>query len=576
MIAALASLEMRPWIAAALGLATLAGCWLSLRASPPWSRRLLRAGLQLAAALLFWFTLYPPTSAWHADALTVLTAGDPQARPTSPLAQDVVALPEAKAPPRIARVPDLATARREHPQLRRIDVIGDGLTPRDQNAARGLRVQYAPPAGHGLIALQAPQRVRIGQAWTLSGRVAAPAVQVELHDPSGAVVDRVRVDSSGAFTLGGTANAGGRLRFSLLTLDAQQHRVDETAVPLIAEGGVALDMLVRAGAPDPELKYWRRWARDAGVTLATTIGLSEGLQIDDGDASLTPAALAKADMVVVDERAWPTLGADEKTALLDAVAHGLGLLLRVTGPVDPAVLDEWRALGFTLTAQDQLRSVQLPGGPATGNGAAFAAAALDIGGGTAIAQDRDGDPLVVAVDHGDGRIAITTLLDSYRLQLAGDGGRYGAWWARIVGAVARPRPQRVEPGWRDPVWVGERLALCDIGADARAIAPSGDATALLRDGDCAAYWPREAGWYRLDSDATSRDFYVRGADDATGLRHARDRAATVALSQAPSPAGDAAVGSRRPLPRWPWWLGWLAVTALLWWLERGALLGRRA
>jgi hypothetical protein len=560
-------------VAAALALGVIAGAWISLRSDTPLLLRVARVLLQLLVAVMFWCLLFPPPSAWRADVLTVLTAGDAGVR--LPIAQDVIALPEASHA-HVARVPDLATALRERPALRRIKVFGDGLSPRDLPAAANLQVHFVPTPLHGIVELQAPQRVRVGQSWTVRGRLAAPAVQVELYDPAGAVVDRARVDAQARFELSATAPVTGRLAYQLRSFDAQQHGIDRAVVPLIGEGGVALGMLVRAGAPSPELKYWQRWAHDAGITLASTIDVSDGLQIHAGDASFNAAALARADLAVIDERAWLMLGDEEKSVLLAAVDQGLGLLLRVTGPLEPAVLDAWCAFGFTLEPQDEPHSVALPAPFSSDAATTFTAAALRIAGGVPILRDATGAPLVLARDHGAGRIAVSVLLDSYRLQLAGASGRYGAWWAQLIGELARPRPRAVESGWPDPAWGGERIVLCDVGDDAQVRAPSGTRTALLRDGACAAFWPVEAGWHQLADASGVRDFYVRPADDAAGLRQARDRDATQALADASAPLSSGARGpARRPVPRWPLLLVWLPAVTLLWWLERPALAGGR-
>src|SRR6185312_8812449 len=100
-----------------------------------------------------------------------------------------------------------------------------------------------------------------------------------------------------------------------------------------------------AGAPDPELKYLRRWAVDAGVDLASRIVLSDGVAIQDGAAALDADALAKTDLVMVDERAWKNLDAGAKQALEHATRDGLGLFLRVSGPLPDVAAGDWRALG---------------------------------------------------------------------------------------------------------------------------------------------------------------------------------------------------------------------------------------
>jgi hypothetical protein len=75
----------------------------------------------------------------------------------------------------------------------------------------------------------------------------------------------------------------------------------------------------------------------------------------------------------------------------------------------------------------------------------------------------------------------------------------------------------------------------------------------------------------LQTSAGSWPFYVRAPDDGRSLRTALDARATAAMA---SPTGsgsaiDKAIPPvKMPMARWPWFLGWLALSALLWWGER--------
>jgi hypothetical protein len=92
---------------------------------------------------------------------------------------------------------------------------------------------------------------------------------------------------------------------------------------------------------------------------------------------------------------------------------------------------------------------------------------------------------------------------------------------------------------------------------------------------CAAYWPEASGWHTLLSGGERWPFFVRARDEAVGLAAGERLSTTRALLV--TPASTAALATRdQPLPRWPLFLAWLAVTAALWWLERGAAAGRDA
>jgi hypothetical protein len=554
--------------------------------------------LQVPAAVLLYFVLYPPLRLLQADALTILTPGaGPAAIRAVPGDQRIVALPGAPLPPGAEFAPDLATALRRHPGITRVRVIGSGLAARDRPAAAALAavVFDAPPAG-GLVQLQSPPRVPLGRAWQLSGRTAGGVRRVELRDPSGAVVDAVPVDATGAFALTGAARGDGTARFQLRLLDAAGKTLDTVSVPLIITRGGTLRLIVRSGPVNPELKYLRRWALDAGVATSLTAVLSEGVALHDGDAQLDASTLATADLVIVDARGWATLTGGEKIALAAAVEQGLGLLLRADGPLAPDTASDWATLGFKITAAGApgatgATAVTAPPGSVTLDRALglhdrtpFTIAALDVAapdGRIGLAAD-DASPLFWWRSQGAGRIGLLRLVDSFRLVLRGDGERYGDLWAGMLERLSRAHAAASQPpAFPEPIWVAERAVFCGLGSSAEVrVGTEAPAVGLTVDAQgCAAYWPAVAGWQSLESHGEAWPFYVRAADDGASWRASRDRQATLDLvtpgASAATPAAwprlagwHAPALSSVPMSRWPWFSAWLVLTAALWWLER--------
>ncbi|MDB5971704.1 MAG: hypothetical protein JWQ90_4154 [Hydrocarboniphaga sp.] len=554
-----------------IAVVALIAAWRCARAQRSLLWRALLPLLQLAAALAFWLLLFPPETALRLDALTVLTPGASEPQLASlPIAQRAIALPGSDAPSSVERAPDLATALREHPSTLSITVIGRGLPPRDLNAvgARGLSFDAAAP--QGIVELDAAAQAAVGTQWTLRGRAAGSATQVQLRDVSGAVVDHAGVGRGGAFVLSAIGRAAGPALFKLQALDKEQSVVDQAGVPVVFRGGAALSMLLRAAGPDPDQKYWRRWARDAGVKLSATIALSDGLMLRDGDVVLDAAALAATDLLVLDERSWAALSADEKAAVLGAVDQGLGLLLRVTGAVEAAVAAEWAQLGLPLIPTDAAGSVSLDRLLGLREPLPLSAAPAKFGErAQAFIRADDGEALAAWSARGQGRIGALLLIDSFRLMLQGEGGRYAGLWGGIVGQLARPRAQLQPPPLPLQAWVDERQTLCQLGEDAHLFDAAQQEQTLLIEHGCAAFWPQLSGWYGLRTATGSWPFYVRAADDAVGLRAARDSAATQALV---ADAADAAsVQGLVPMPRWPFFIAWLLLAALIWWRERRAL-----
>jgi len=417
--------------------------------------------------------------------------------------------------------------------------------------------------------------------------------RVELRDPAGGIVDAVDVAAAGTFRLAGPARGVGPVKFQLRLLDEAHALVDTVSVPIVVTGGDTLRVIVRAGPINPEIKYFRRWAEDAGLATSLTAALTEGITQNDGDARLDAGSLAAADVVLVDARGWASLTAADKAALSDAVEHGLGLLLRADAPLAPETIADWAALGFKLTAAATPRSITLDRYLGLHDRTAFTMAPVDVdapGSVTAVSSD-DATGLLWWHSRGAGRVGLSRLVDSYRLVLLGDAERYGNLWASTLELISRPRPAPPSgPRLPGTAWVFERVVLCGLGAAARVL-PSADGSDVALDVDahgCAGYWPATPGWQTLQSDGAAWPFYVRGADDGASWHASLDRQATLDLVTPPSSAvgspkpavrgpNAAATGPApsapslppsAPMSRWPWFFAWLALTAAIWWRER--------
>lgn len=574
-------------IAALLALATLvAGArllWAHARAPAEQRARGWRVAvlvlLQAATALLLYRALFPPTLRAPAGLLVVATANaDRVPAHTRPAGAVVVALPEAPALRDATRVPDLATALRRHPGTTRLRVLGAGLMPRDLDAARGRGLQFdAAPPVPGVRALWPPRSVQAGRRFTVAGRIGgSPGARVELLDPAGVVAARVAPSDTGDFRLRATARAAGPTAWHLRVRDRQGALLDETPMPLDVVPATPLRVLVLAGAPNPELKYLRRWARDAGLALDSRIALGAGMRIGDPAARLDPATLAAHDLVVLDARSWASLGA-QRAPLLQAVRGGLGLLLQVPEATAPAERAELARLGFASTVA---RAQEVaPGGSADDVNGTIAPrltrGPLRVTGTSAapILPDAAGEPLAWWRASGLGRIGIAGFDDSYRLALAGDTAAHGDLWATLFSTLARP--QAAAPDAIDvDAWRGERVVLCGLSREAVVASPDGTRVALQVDPAtgaraCAGFWPRMPGWHVLRTDDATRLFYVRDPAAAHGLWDASLREATAGLATAAPTQGGA--GPAVPGPRWPWYLAWLALAAAGWWFERSRL-----
>ncbi|MGB0134190.1 carboxypeptidase-like regulatory domain-containing protein [Dokdonella sp.] len=554
-----------------IAVAVLLGIVRSLRSGGRW-RWILVAG-QLLMGVSIGVLLYPPSMERDPESAVVITAGVGTSQLEGIGADTpVIVLPEAPdAVEGIERVPDLASALRQHPGIGRLRVLGDGLVARDRPAAIGRGLAFEPtdePAG--LVELQVPDAVSAGTLWSLTGRIAGIAdARVELIDRSGEIVATSPIDADGRFRLSTVARSNTRMLYQLRVLDAGDSPVDEIPVAIAARAEDSLSTIVVAGAPDAELKYLRRWIVDAGHSLGSQIALSRGIEQRQAAARLDPATLAETDLLIADERSWAGLSQSARESVRNAVESGMGLLLRITGPVPGKVEDEWAAMGFKLEDADLSHSVNLPGnvyGPDRNRPFTRRPLAVRAPDSVALLQAEDGSDLIRWRAMGQGRVGITLMLDSYRMTLEGDREAYGTLWSKTFSTLARARGGRV-PQLPQQARVNQRSVICGLQAGAGIRDAQGEHHELLvEDGaqSCAAWWPQSAGWHQLANAGTEWPIHVFDQGEAETLQRMAIREATMAMVNDAPPSQH----SRNQLPRWPFFLLWLSIAGLVWWFER--------
>lgn len=534
--------------------------------------------LQFGSAALLYFTLFPPVRLAPAQNLVVLTAQG-KAVDVAPGKGRIVALPEAPAQAGITRVPDLAGALRRYPGATSVQIIGDGLPLRDIDAARGLAVVFKPaPLPDGLIGLSWPPQVSPGMRWQLHGRVHyRQPVTVELLDPGNAVVASTTPDAQGGFSLSDGARSAGQSLYRVRVLGAGKKPLEILDVPVWVEKTAPLRVLMLSGGPNPELKYIRRWASDAGIELESRIALGQGMQIQTGNAGLNAANLREQDLVILDERAWNGLGAGGRRTLVEALNGGLGILLRLTGPLVGSAGGELRALGFSVQETNAVQGIRLQEGREKPLLPELSRRPLRVQSpdGVVLLRTDKNEPLAIWRAQGQGRIGLWWLTDTYKLALGGASSRHGQLWAEAAATVARARDNPVLQNRQQHVWVDQRSVICGLSDKAAVREPDGRISQLLIETKgvntgCSAFWPRRAGWHAVNSKTAQLPFYVRAAGEAPGLKANALREGTLVLAGG-RPAAGTTSEIPVPGPHWPYFLAWLLVTALLWALERSRL-----
>lgn len=582
-----------------IALGTVAGVAQLLWHRRDWQGGVL-AALTFASGGILYLTLFPPSLPVGGETLVIATAETPANANAQP-GERLIALPEAPPLAGAERVPDLASALRKHAEVQRIRILGRGLTERDRDTTAGLPVAFTPLAlPRGLVRLDPPADTAAGAIFTLAGEAAGlDGGSAELLDPAGRRVDRKVIGREGSFTLGGTARAPGLASFTLRLRGKDGKPVSDTPIPLRTHAEKPLRALLIA-APSPEAKYLRRWAEDSGIDLASRLDAGGGADLgDDARVSLDAASLRKVDVVIIDDRSLLSLASGSRAVLGQAVAGGLGVIVRMTTPANAAARSNWRALGLAVEDGSEVLPVALPPlaanedalvsmrGPGTQDAPSDLNAiddpAPDLGRWSvrtgpnlvAAVSDADGGMLAVWQQRREGRVALWTLANSFALVLNGQSDRYYQWWSDTVSAVARP-DSTFRPEVTALPQESERIAICGIAASARAVAPDGSEVALAIDpaagaNGCAAYWPLMQGVHRIvqpGRDGQQQFAFTVLPKNALSAARARETGEATRIWAEAQNAPAARDAPERRGPAWPWFLGWLLVSGLLWFAER--------
>lgn len=533
--------------------------------------RIGRVMLQWPLALLLLLALVSATPRQE-QRLLVLGAGATAASALERGAgHAVVALPGGPVAAHIEPVPDLATALRRHSAAQHVVVLGRGLAEHDRAALGARTLEYvATPLAEkttDFVELTPPAVVPPGLGWTVRGRLRGDVDSIELLDPSGTKVAAGVPDGEGRFVLGSVSRAPGAVLYTLRILRGEA-AVATFPLPVAARAGATPRVLLYGGVPTPDTKYLRRWALDAGIELESRVALAPTLTQRRGEARLDAATLAELDLLIVDERSWPQL-APHQALLREAVGAGLGLLVRITGPVPERVARDWRELGIDLQLErDVPRAVNLVAGetplhawPVTWRGAGAPPPPAW--------RDATGSALAAVLPQGQGRIGVLWLADSFRLRTRGTPERHATLWASLVGAVARARAA-ANPSAPERLVRGQRAVLCSLPAGTVLLEPDGGSTQPVMQDGCAAWWPREAGWHRIATGAGQElgDAYVHQPADVATLLDQFDRDATTALADGTATTLERPAAAIPPAGRWL--MAWLLLMTLAWWLERRA------
>ncbi|GGK83456.1 hypothetical protein GCM10011405_34170 [Rufibacter glacialis] len=496
--------------------------------------------------------------------------------------------------PKTQAVADLGTFQRENPAVKRVHVLGHGLSAEELNALAGLRmVPHLSPVPNGVLAASWPQDITLGEEVQVQGRFSGATDQnitVYLQAagrPRDSVV--VKKGQEQAFSLRFTPKATGQFVYALQWKDAQDS-LHQEVLPLTVKTPRKLSLLLLSSAPSFEGKFLKNALAQQGHSVAIQNQVSKGIYQTElvnlpalALNRLTPGLLQKFDVVLLDEATLQSLGAAEKGALQQAVrTQGLGVLTTVSQkapkPSSFFLEGDFRAIQGK---QAQIGAVQWP--KQAGPTAMLPLPHLLLHpkeGQEALAWHQNPrQTLALRYRKGMGQVGISLVTETFPLALEGKETLYQQYWATLLTALAKPGPSSPVSFSTTPVpfQVGQPLPfqLSVPGSDAVLVSATrnGQEAAVYGvqdEQEGASFqgqaWPQTAGWHTLRvNEKVQAPVYVHAAS-AWQTLHVQERQKALLRAEAlkPTVAHSQKTEKEEPLSLWPIGAVLLVLLAYLW------------
>ncbi|GAA3965706.1 hypothetical protein [Hymenobacter antarcticus] len=579
-----------------LGLGLMVMAWQRPRQRQRVARML--AGAVAAGAL--WLTAFPPLRhlpAARAEAILLTDSYSPdtlrQLLRQLGAGTPVWAYGDVKLPPKAKPLASLLTLAEQRPALRRLHVLGQGLSATELPTLGQLPLRLHPGAPFGGFRTAFwPAKLSLGEALKVEGSVTALAgagsAWVVLR-AAGTGRDSVKLPTgSGAFRLRYQPKAAGLATYELLLRRPNQPLYTEP-VPVEITTPTLPAVLLLTATPSFEFKFLKNYLAEAHYPVALRTSVSRGLVQTDFTNQpalaldrLTPALLTRYQVLIADAATLAALTAAETQALQAAVGAGrLGLItLAEAAPLPRAV--PGRA-DFTIRARPAapaaLPALSWPDAP--GEARAPLPAQLQPHPNLRPLITGPNRVLVAASRRvGLGFAVVSTVPETFRWALQGHAPVYASFWNRLLTAAVPPAPMaaiwRTGTRWPrtyQPLSLHLTAAFPSAQPTVAALAGGPTARLALRqdarlpEWSTAQFWPGAAGWHQVRGpQRATHNFYVYPAAAWPGPELAERRQAAAQRTTASAASQAAQVTITEP---WPagWFFGLFLLAAGYLWLE---------
>ncbi|MGZ3820963.1 MAG: hypothetical protein ACXVB6_10255 [Mucilaginibacter sp.] len=435
----------------------------------------------------------------------------------------------------------------DSPAVTKLHVFGYGLNENELSQIGRLPVIFHPalsPAG--VVAIGWNQKLKTGETLKVQGKYnnnELKPVKLILNGLN-TQLDTVTVapKTSKDFELTTVPKNEGRAVYRLQAIAGSDTLADEN-LPIEVDPAKPLKVLILSASPDFETKFLKNWLAENGFAVVVRSAISKDkfsseyvnmpmLKIDH----ISSGILDKFDVVIGD---LSVLKSENAVLKQQVTKKGLGVIVRADSISNSG---SWLQSDFSV---EKVAAKNQPQVSLIIKGKAGKSAGLKIDpafikskpGIQQLVNDLQGHTLVAASLFGKGRLAFTTINNTFNWILAGDKDDYAAFWSLLISKSAQKEP--VLENWSAPQLptINEPVELQLVASSDPGPISAGDSIAPAQNPSIPfewvnKYWPTTTGWQSIQqNNGRAAWWYVYGGDEWQGVRASEKIASTTQYAE---------------------------------------------
>ncbi len=477
-----------------------------------------------------------------------------------------------------------------------IHLFGNGFNEDEIDALKTPFIFHPTPAGKGINAIHWNNQLTSGNPLTVQGhyqndKVADAKITLNAFDNN---LDSVLIPAGAShnFQLTGTPKHLDRAVYTIIVLSGKD-TLEKEPLPVTVMPTAPVKLLMLASSPDFENKFIKNWLAQNGYPVAVRSRISKDKFSKDylnmpttAVDQINATVLSKFDVLMADATELSSLAGSEKAAIQSAISQqGMGLIVRMDSSVNTGVFS---ASNFPLmAAKSELNKLiklrytdDSASKPASLNSDRLIYIREQASTQPLVTTERS-ETLVSSKLQGQGKIIVTTLINTYNWQLSGNENGYSAFWTSALNKATKKMAAAAAftTNTSLPV-VNEKLQLQIQTADPQVpqVIAGGDELSMEQNYQLpflwqGTYWPTKQGWLLLtNQQKTVNWIYVFGKEDWQQVRAENKKKATKKLAVTNPDVVDTKVSSTRSvtieIPKLYFFIIFVLAASFLWFEQK--------